>query len=116
MKLSPNFRLWIYSDTGMGVFGDGKVRLLKAIAECGSLREAARTLDISYRKAWEDLKRAEACLDTPLVHRTRGGRDGGKMSLTEPGERVVAGYEDFRKAVEQSVTEQFALFQRNMQS
>jgi molybdate transport system regulatory protein len=114
MHVKPNFRFWIYSDSGAGVFGDGKVRLLRAIDEQGSLREAARILDISYRKAWDDLKKAEACLGITLVHRLRGGRNGGTMHLTETGRQAVSCYETFRDKVEQQIRIQFETFKGEM--
>ena len=61
--LCPRSKLWISSDEAEGVFGDGKWRLLEAIEKDGSLNAASRSLGISYRKAWGDLKKAESCLD-----------------------------------------------------
>ncbi len=106
--LHPNFRLWIYGDNRPGVFGDGKVRLLKAVARTSSLREAAQTLGISYRKAWGDLKKAEACLKRQLIERVRGGRGGGHTTLTDDGRRVLAAYECFRDRARQHLEREFA--------
>ncbi len=98
--LQPNFRLWIYSPMRQGVFGDGKVRLLETIARTGSLQLAARDLGISYRKAWGDLKKAESCLAKPLILRVRGGKGGGRTTLTPQGDRIIQAFQQFRMTVE----------------
>jgi molybdate transport system regulatory protein len=101
--LHPNSKIWIYSDTNEGVFGDGKARLLTAIRDHGSLSEAARVLNISYRKAWADLKKSEQCLGCSLVIRLRGGKQGGKMELTETGLALLERYTLFRAKVSQAI-------------
>ena len=80
-ELIPKFKLWFSTADSEGVFGDGKWRLLKAIDDKGSLKKAAESLGISYRKAWGDLKKAESCLGTRLIEKIRGGKDGGKTIL-----------------------------------
>ncbi|OGJ91480.1 MAG: hypothetical protein A2268_00255 [Candidatus Raymondbacteria bacterium RifOxyA12_full_50_37] len=103
----PNFRLWAYSPSRRGVFGDGKVRLLRAIESHGSLQSAARALGISYRKAWDDLKKAEACLDRPLIKKNRGGRGGGGTALTEYGKEMVLAFEKWRRHIEVFIEREF---------
>ncbi len=98
--LHPNCKVWIFSDANEGVFGDGKVLLLREIQRQGSLREAATSLKISYRKAWGDLKKAEACLQIKLIHRRRGGKGGGQTELTTAGHELVTAYEQFRSEME----------------
>ena len=102
-KLHPRFKLWLSSKEAEGAFGDGKWRLLKAIETEGSLKAASELLDISYRKAWGDLKKAERCLNTALLDKHRGGDMGGHTSLTEQGKRWVKAYARFRRNVESAV-------------
>ena len=109
-RLCPNFKLWIYSREDDGVFGDGKVRLLKAIDDQGSLREAATSLKISYRKAWGDIKKAEDCLRLKLVEKSRGGAGGGQTSLTPEGKRCIVAYTKFRQEADAHVRRAFDLF------
>lgn len=108
--LRANFKLWIYSETRAGVFGDGKVRLLEAIDRCGSLQEAARSLGISYRKAWGDLKKAEACLNTALITKRRGGQGGGHTALTAQGRQMVAWYNDLHDMLQRELKQRFHPF------
>ena len=111
-RLRPNFKLWVYSTEDDGVFGDGKVRLLKAIDDRGSLKEAAAFLQISYRKAWGDLKKAEGCLRMKLVERSRGGAGGGQTALTPNGKRLVAAYAKFRQEADTRVARAFDDFMK----
>lgn len=105
--LRANCRTWIFDPARRGVFGDGKARLLRAVAEMGSLNAAAKTLGLSYRKAWEDLRKAESCTGLSLVARTRGGTAGGRTILTAEGERLLAAYERFQAAVRGDVDAAF---------
>ena len=51
MTFKVQFRLRIYRDEGIAI-GPGKVALVGAIAETGSISAAARRLGRSYRRAW----------------------------------------------------------------
>ena len=44
-------RIWIEAD-GNILLGEGRVNLLRAINEEGSLSKAAKVLGMSYKKAW----------------------------------------------------------------
>ena len=101
-KLRTRFKLWLSTERDAGVFGDGKWRLLKSIDAQGSLRAASQSLHISYRKAWGDLKKAQQCLNVPLVEKQRGGRKGGRTVLTEQGKKWVNAYTKFRGDIEKA--------------
>ena len=80
-------------DTERGAFlGDTRVRLLEAIAEHGSISQAARHVPLSYKAAWDAVDAMNNLADRPLVERSTGGRDGGGTRLTEHGRRVIAMY------------------------
>ena len=85
VMVTPRLKLWMSSSDAEGVFGDGKWRLLGAIEQHGSLSAAAVALDMSYRKAWGDLRKAEDCLKIALIENHRGGRTGGRTDLTDAG-------------------------------
>ena len=101
------FKLWLSTENHEGVFGDGKWRLLKAVEEEGSLKRAAESLGISYRKAWGDLKKAEECLGVRFIEKTRGGQDGGHSTLTEEGKRWIKAYSDLRTDIKMRAEESF---------
>jgi molybdate transport system regulatory protein len=101
-KLRARFKLWLSSKDVEGVFGDGKWRLLKAVETKGSLKAASKTLGISYRKAWGDLKKAQDALDITLVKKQRGGQFGGRTGLTDEGKKWVKAYGKFRSDIEKA--------------
>jgi len=101
-KLRVRFKLWLSTKNVEGVFGDGKWRLLKIIDSEGSLNAASKALRISYRKAWGDLSKAEACLNIALLEKHRGGRMGGATCLTKQGKEWVKAYTKFRGEIEKA--------------
>jgi len=102
-KLRARFKLWLSSKNVEGVFGDGKWRLLKAVDSAGSLSAASESLQISYRKAWGDLNKAQDTLNVSLVNKQRGGNMGGKTVLTGEGKKWVKAYAKFRADIEKAV-------------
>ena len=102
-KARARFKLWLSTRDIEGVFGDGKWRLLKAIENTGSLTSASKSLRISYRKAWGDLKKAQEALNIALVEKQRGGILGGQTTLTEQGKKWVKAYTRFRDDTEKAV-------------
>lgn len=92
--LKPMFKVWLETDDGF-VFGPGVYSLLRKVDETGTLKEAAESLDMSYRYAWGLVKKAEGTLGQPLLHTHKGGRaGGGGTELTEIGQQFI---EDFSK-------------------
>ena len=51
MNYKIKSRIWIEAD-GDILLGEGRVALLKAIESTGSLSKAAKSLKMSYKKAW----------------------------------------------------------------
>jgi molybdate transport system regulatory protein len=113
-KLRPRVKLWLDGEDVQGVFGDGKCRLLESIETTGSLRAASEALDISYRKAWGDLRKAQAALGVVLIEQHRGGRLGGRTVLTGQGRRWLKAYYRFHRDVEAVVQTAFARFSRQV--
>jgi molybdate transport system regulatory protein len=83
----------------MGAFlGDTRIRLLEAIGELGSITQAAKTIPLSYKAAWDAINAMNTLADEPLVDRAVGGPGGGGTHLTAYGRRLVA----FYRAMEES--------------
>lgn len=70
--------------------------LLLAIEETESLKITAGKMNVSYRKAWGDLKDIEKGLKLKLVERQRGGAQGGKTYLTNEGKNLLHAYKELR--------------------
>ena len=69
--------------------GPGKIALLEAIDETGSISAAARKLHMSYRRAWLLVEDINSRLRKPAVTRAKGGRRGGSSEVTDAGRRLV---------------------------
>jgi len=81
--------------------GPGKIDLLEAIAETGSIRAAAARFKMSYRRAWELVADLNGIFAEPLVSAEAGGKGGGGAALTPLGRSVVERYRALeRKAAE----------------
>jgi molybdate transport system regulatory protein len=91
MTFNVKFRLRIYRDEGIAI-GPGKVALVEAIAETGSISAAARRLGMSYRRAWLLVDELNRALRKPAVVGIVGGRHGGGATLTKEGEELVRRY------------------------
>lgn len=72
--------------------GPGKIALLEAIIDTGSISAAARKLGMSYRRAWLLIDDINGRLRTPAVMRAKGGSRGGSSDLTPTGRRLVELY------------------------
>lgn len=72
--------------------GPGKIDLLAAIRDTGSISAAARKMHMSYRRAWLLVETMNSCFQQPLVETVTGGRSGGGAQLTAEGEKVLQGY------------------------
>jgi molybdate transport system regulatory protein len=68
--------------------GPGKIALLDAIAEAGSITAAAKTLGMSYPRAWKLVENMNASFKTPLVDTFQGGPKRGGAGLTDAGHEV----------------------------
>jgi molybdate transport system regulatory protein len=109
------FRLRIRQGDLLAI-GPGKVALLQAIAEHGSITAAARSLGMSYRRAWLLIDELNRALDAPATRSEPGGPAGGGSVLTPVGERIVALYHDIEArahaACAAQITELTALLKR----
>ena len=74
--------------------GPGKVALLEAVREHGSISAAARSLDMSYRRAWLLIDELNRALESPATISEQGGQSGGGCVLTPVGERIVQLYRE----------------------
>ena len=75
---------------GSAFLGPGRVDLLEAIGEHGSITSAAKSVGLSYKAAWDAVDAMNNQAQAALVSRSVGGSRGGGTLLTEYGKRVVA--------------------------
>lgn len=82
-------RIWI--DGAEGTFlGYGRIVLLERIRQYGSITRAAKSMEMSYRHAWELVDSMNRQALKPLVSTSAGGRGGGGALLTKDGEQAVS--------------------------
>lgn len=91
-RLELRGALWIVAgDQNLG--GPGRIALLRAVAEHGSINQAAKLLGMSYKTAWDAIDSMNAMAAEPLVERGTGGRGGGFTRLTAHGMKIVERFE-----------------------
>ena len=89
-------RIWIESENNV-LLGEGRVHLLKAIKETGSLSKAAKSLNISYKKAWQLLDSVNKSAKKPVTINSIGGKGGGGAELTKYGISLINAFDEINK-------------------
>ena len=74
------------------IVGPGKIELLKAVRDTGSISAAARTIGMSYKRAWYLLDTLNKGFHQPVFEASPGGRGGGGTRLTALGETLITSY------------------------
>lgn len=77
------------------LLGHGKIRLLEAIGETGSISAAARAMGMSYRRAWLLVESLNGAFAEPVVAARPGG--GGGAALSPAGREVVRLYREIER-------------------
>lgn len=86
-------RLTVRVDFGSNrALGPGKIRLLEAIDNTGSITRAGRSLDMSYRRAWLLVDDLNHCFREAVVTTQPGGAQGGGATLTPFGRELITKY------------------------
>jgi len=96
MSYKIKSRIWIEFEDKV-LLGEGRVKLLKAIEKTGSLSKAAKSLNISYKKAWDLIDSANKSAEGPLTITNTGGKDGGGTQLTHYGKSLILAFDSINK-------------------
>lgn len=80
--------------------GKGRIQLLERIIEYGSIAQAARSMDMSYRKAWQLVKDMNQMAPAPLVEKQSGGKAGGGAIVTPHGQAAIQKYHTLLQKLE----------------
>ena len=78
LPLALKGSLWLTSGNE-SVGGHGRIALLLAVAEHGSITQAAKAFGMAYQAAWIAINAMTALSGTSLVERVPGGRGGGSQ-------------------------------------
>jgi molybdate transport system regulatory protein len=107
----PQIRIMLRKAIAMG---PGKAELLRAIEETGSISAAARTLGMSYRRAWLLVDTMNQCFKLPVVETLTGGQKGGGARVSALGHEVLRRYLEMEAKAAASVQKELAQFTRLM--
>ncbi len=113
-SVKPGVQFHIRAGRGAAALaiGPGKVALLEAIAQCGSISAAARQLGMSYRRAWLLVDETNRCLRQPAVITAAGGTRGGGAALTATGAEFVRRYRALERRVDAGVQDELSPLMR----
>jgi molybdate transport system regulatory protein len=98
MVRAPSIRFRIDFAENLNL-GPGKIALLEAIGDHGSLSTAAASLGLSYRRAWLLLDSLNMTFNKPVTHSNAGGKNGGGSSITEFGRLLVKQYRSLENEI-----------------
>ena len=96
-------RLFIRCVEGEVRLGPGKIQLLELIDAHGSISEAARMMDMSYRRAWLLVAALNTMFREPVVATKLGGKAGGGAQLTAFGAHVISRYRDMERLAQAAI-------------
>jgi molybdate transport system regulatory protein len=89
----PVARFRLRVTAGEAIFvGPGKIALLEAIRDTRSITAAAKSMGMSYRRAWMLVDEVNGSLASAAVQSAIGGERGGGSTLTALGAELVDVY------------------------
>ncbi len=97
-------RFWI-DETEGPFLGTGRVILLERIKEKGSITNAAKSMKMSYRKAWQLVEDMNKRAKSPLVEKILGGKNGGGAILTKAGEEAIEQFYNMENEIKMMIKE-----------
>ncbi|MBU4235533.1 MAG: LysR family transcriptional regulator [Proteobacteria bacterium] len=106
-------RIWLEGTDGT-FLGHGRVVLLERIKEHGSLSQAAKSMEMSYKHAWDLLGSMNRQAGCRLVETTRGGKSGGGATLTPAGEKAIVIFWYYHGRFQDVLKEMTAEFAENL--
>jgi molybdate transport system regulatory protein len=100
-------------ETG-GRIGPGKIALLEAIRKTGSIKAAARSINMSDFKARRLLEEINKLLNEPAVAAAAGGANGGSATLTPVGQKTIQLYHSIEMRTRAATRKEFQAFRKLM--
>jgi molybdate transport system regulatory protein len=92
-KLNLRSSYWIVDDDGNIIIGKGRAEILANIEKTGSINQAAKVMQMSYKGVWSKIKATEKHLDKKIVHADR--KEG--TCLTGYGKELLEKYKLLEK-------------------
>ncbi|MFN0199851.1 MAG: winged helix-turn-helix domain-containing protein [Planctomycetaceae bacterium] len=96
--IRPRVKIWLEVD-GEHAFCAGMCHILESIEECGSIKEAATMVGLSYRHVWSRLKEVETALGIPVVNAHVGGHGKRRTTLSDAGLCLLKTYKHLQAEI-----------------
>ena len=89
------------------IIGEGRMAILEAIHQHGSILQAAKTTGVSYRKVRGAIRDMEKAVGQTLVQSYRGGHQGGGAALTPAAHELVKRYQNISRGFQEALDNRF---------
>jgi len=99
--MKAKVKVWIEDDEENLIFGGGKTQILELIEDNGSILEAAKKMDMNYKKAWSHIKILQACIQDELVIVNQGRGANSGTTLTPKAKEIIEAYKILKKDVKE---------------
>lgn len=110
-----NLKIKLYLQDGDEKFmGIGVLWLLNKVDELKSLRAAAKSLDISYTKAYNMVTNLEKALGKQILIRQKGGQERAGAQLTPFAKDFLKLYNTFQSDCKNLLKQPFESFQQQL--
>ena len=96
----------------VAALGPGKIELINAIENAGSISGAAKLMGMSYRRAWNLVDSINHDFSTEIIVTSSGGKGGGGAVVTETGLDIIKRYRQIEAKALDSVSDDLEMFGR----
>ena len=113
MARYPGLTLRILADRHPAM-GPGKAQLVAAIDAAGSISAAARSMNMSYRRAWQLVEAINDSFSQPVVVTATGGKRGGGARVTPFGRQLVRRFRAMEEKASEAIVKDLQVFSRHL--
>jgi molybdate transport system regulatory protein len=107
-RAQVRFHLWLENAAGEALFGPGRLMILRAIDDHGSLLAAAGALGMSYRALWAKVRDAEHRLGLPLIEAHAGRGPASGATLTPQARELMERFTRLHSEVAAAIAARYA--------
>jgi molybdate transport system regulatory protein len=105
--MTPVIRIRIDFSDNVNI-GPGKIALLEAIKSTGSISDAARSLGMSYRRAWMLINSLKQGFSEAVTLSSTGGKGGGGARVTPFGMSLIKQFRQLEREIARLAVQRMA--------